>query len=213
MEYDRFVITGCGRSGTGFYSNLMKENGINCGHESYISLRGPKSFNFVAESSWLAVPFLASIPDNYYIIRTLRDPFKVIKSFYELSVFISLGSPYYKFIKSNLLGSIVDINLCLEKKSRDSIELRNISNYYLEWNRLFDTKIGSKKHSTICFEGLLKKATIDLGGKTFKIPQKIVNDKKSIKKRNIEIDVIKNILGNKKTNELQEYYNLYKGQL
>ena len=141
MGYDKFIITGCGRSGTGFYSNLMKENGINCGHESYISLRGPKSFNFVAESSWLAVPFLASIPDNYYIIRTLRDPFKVIKSFYELSVFISLGSPYYKFIKSNLFNSIVDINFGLEKKSSDMLELSNISNYYLGWNKLFDTKI------------------------------------------------------------------------
>lgn len=42
MKYKKFLITGCGRSGTGFYVNLMRENGYSCGHESFIDFRGIK---------------------------------------------------------------------------------------------------------------------------------------------------------------------------
>ena len=101
----KFLITGCGRSGTGFYSKLLNENGISCGHESYINYRGIKCQNFIAESSWLAIPYLDLLDKNLSILRTLRNPLLVINSFYELAVLneIFSHSPYQQFITSNYL--------------------------------------------------------------------------------------------------------------
>lgn len=33
-----YLITGCGRSGTGYMAKMFTENGIFCGHEKYMEL-------------------------------------------------------------------------------------------------------------------------------------------------------------------------------
>ena len=207
MKYEKFLITGCGRSGTGFYSRMMRINGYPCGHETYIDFRGIKTLNFIAESSWLAVPHIDKIPDDYYIIRTIRDPYKVIKSFFELSVMSSANyrSVYYRYIRNHL-----PISLSENALNQRATEVNNIANYYMGWNELFGTKIGNRKHTTLCFEEIIKNNSYNISGINFKIPSQVVNDKRSSKTRKIEVAEIKNILGKAKCEHLRAYYNLHR---
>lgn len=210
MKYKKFLITGCGRSGTGFYANLMRENGYSCGHESFIDFRGIKTLNFIAESSWLAIPYINKIPNDFFIVRTIRNPYKVIKSFYDLAVMAkeSYRSPYYQHIKKNLSDIISDT----PSINKEKLEINNIANYYIGWNKLFDNKIGNKNHINLCFEEILNKENIKFAGIKFNIPSNIINDKKKHKNKNITICEIKDFLEPEKCAQLDEYYNLYRNE-
>lgn len=74
-----FLITGCGRSGTGWAAQFFTELGYPTGHEFlYNPVRsGPLIRN---ESSWLAVPFLDDIPESTKIVRMVRNPYDVVAS-------------------------------------------------------------------------------------------------------------------------------------
>lgn len=74
-----FLVTGCGRSGTGWAAKFFTELGYPTGHESlYNPVRsGPLVQN---ESSWLAVPYLDDLPEETPIIRMVRDPYDVVAS-------------------------------------------------------------------------------------------------------------------------------------
>lgn len=74
-----FLITGCGRSGTGWAAALFTDLGYPCTHEGQFSLtqNGPLRGG---ESSWLAVPHLASLGPSIRVLRILRDPYEVVIS-------------------------------------------------------------------------------------------------------------------------------------
>ena len=80
---NKYIITGCGRSGTGFLSKLFNDNGIKCGHESYYTVNNRGQL-YEAESSWLATPHINEFKDKK-IIRLIRNPVSVIKSFLDYS--------------------------------------------------------------------------------------------------------------------------------
>lgn len=94
----KYLIIGTGRSGTGFMSKLLTQNDIPCGHEEVCGypikiedyLKNIKSSEYVAESSWLPVPYLEQIKAKYPKLRYIhitRDPIKIVKSFYEIEYF------------------------------------------------------------------------------------------------------------------------------
>ena len=113
-----YIVIGTGRSGTGFMSKLLTNNGIKCGHESIfgvtcdLNIYKKKMYNtdLNADSSWLSVPFIDEITklnDCIKFIHVVRDPIKVIKSFIELDLFNDnnfSSSPYVTLINhySNL---------------------------------------------------------------------------------------------------------------
>jgi len=84
----RVVATGTGRCGTGFTGKLLSSAGLLCGHESIFgpkgldnALRLLKSSSLMAESSWLAAPFLGhDILKNTVIVHLVRHPEKTIQS-------------------------------------------------------------------------------------------------------------------------------------
>ena len=93
-----YIVIGTGRSGTGFMSKLLTNNGIKCGHVSIfgvpcdLNIYKKKMYNtdLNADSSWLSVPFIDEITklnDCIKFIHVVRDPIKVIKSFIELDLF------------------------------------------------------------------------------------------------------------------------------
>lgn len=75
-----FVVTGSGHSGTGWAARLFTQLGHECGHEQqYNPARcGPLT---TADSSWLAVPHLADLPEGTPVVHLVRHPLTVIKSF------------------------------------------------------------------------------------------------------------------------------------
>lgn len=74
-----FLVTGCGRSGTGWAAALFTALGYPCGHEVQFSYdrTGPLT---APESSWLAVPHLDALPPRTPVLRIMRDPYAVVQS-------------------------------------------------------------------------------------------------------------------------------------
>jgi hypothetical protein len=99
-----FTIVGTGRCGTVYFAKLLTAIGLPCGHERMFGPEGLEhalKFNtnnsdvsqhsglvnkgnyFVAESSYMAVPYLEhSILNDTTVIHAIRNPIKVILSFH-----------------------------------------------------------------------------------------------------------------------------------
>lgn len=92
-----FLVTGCGRSGTGWAASFFTEVGYPCGHEVlyHHSKHGPLTAN---ESSWLAVPFLEQIPEETPIVRVIRNPVDVVASVMARGFLKNLDGPYEQFV-------------------------------------------------------------------------------------------------------------------
>lgn len=82
----RFVVTGCGRSGTGYVSQLLSALGVPCGHEAIYGPTGPGGWGgLLGDSSWLAVPYLDEFDGT--VIHLVRDPRKVVESHLRIQFF------------------------------------------------------------------------------------------------------------------------------
>lgn len=74
------LIVGTGRCGTKFMAEWLTRSGVPCGHEAVFSYRGytPQP-GLVADSSWLAVPYLPLVACR--IVHIVRNPLHVVRSF------------------------------------------------------------------------------------------------------------------------------------
>lgn len=91
-----FLITGCGRSGTGWAAALFTELGFSCSHEGQFSLdaHGPLRGG---ESSWLAIPHLGSLDPSTPVLRILRDPYEVVWSALYRGFLRDVDEPYARY--------------------------------------------------------------------------------------------------------------------
>jgi hypothetical protein len=81
----KFVITGCGRSGTLYVRKLFLKLGVDLGHEGFRK-DGIVSW-YIAEptrAEFVRSYFNRNFPDTVYI-HLIRDPLKVIQSMYKLT--------------------------------------------------------------------------------------------------------------------------------
>jgi len=83
------VVTGTGRSGTGFAASWLTSAGLPCGHEAFFTFTGwdgavnlmRRRPELVAESSWLAAPWLDKPQlSDALLIHQVRHPRKVAES-------------------------------------------------------------------------------------------------------------------------------------
>lgn len=87
-----FLITGCGRSGTGYLANLLAANGVKCGHEKVFGVKGvdfEELGKYSGDSSWFAPLWMKEVPEikNTPVVHVVRNPHDVTRSFYRLGVF------------------------------------------------------------------------------------------------------------------------------
>lgn len=86
----RLVVTGSGRSGTGFTATLLTSSGIVCGHEEIF---GPWVKDFISlgrlrnDASWLAAPHLTSLPARTLVVHQTRHPLAVARSYLGIGFF------------------------------------------------------------------------------------------------------------------------------
>ena len=185
----KFIITGTGRCGTVFLAKYLTSAGIPCSHEgiftpegineareiirkgevdtSYVSThekggRLPKWLNDrpVADSSYLAAPFLSEFKDAK-TIHVVRNPMKVISSFhYYAKTFRNdvplVQLPYQKFIYEQL-----------PELPKIKNELTRCVYYVVNWNKLitnqnpnFFLKIEDPKEELLDFIGANKKSDL-----------------------------------------------------
>ncbi len=138
----KFLITGTGRCGTDYMSELFKSVGIRCGHEAIFNLRfNPKhnfhSVNLDADSSWLAVPFLNHlILKDAQIVHIFRNPLAIFRNWlYDLDDIFRIDGkrigPFGEFIYKH----------CPGLKEIPSPISRAI-HFYFTWNYLIFKKTG-----------------------------------------------------------------------
>jgi hypothetical protein len=98
---NRFVITGCGRSGTKYTAEVLKACGVACGHEEIfnkttrveIDDRGTTRFsshanfsNLDGEVSWMAVPWIDRLA-GVLVLHQTREPLACVRSLVARGIF------------------------------------------------------------------------------------------------------------------------------
>ncbi|HIG10101.1 MAG: hypothetical protein ABGY71_11940 [bacterium] len=134
MNIERVLITGCGRSRTGYSAKPLSALDIPCGHEEVFSLQACTSGevdwpeSLLAESSWLAAPFLGDLPPRTAILHQVRQSLSVIRSLARIGLFEG-PSAYRSFVEEHLGGRarwgwLGALEACLR--------------YWEEWNALVE---------------------------------------------------------------------------
>ncbi len=137
MEKKKLLITGCGRSGTLYTSEVCREIGLDIQHERTATLEKPIGEDGAA--SWfMAVddaqpPFGPSAVDYNFenVLHVVRDPLKVIASFAQFILHKGEFSPDY--IERN----IPEIGLNADEKSLESKQqlVLQAAKYWFYWNQ------------------------------------------------------------------------------
>ena len=134
----RYIIVGTGRSGTKYTSYNLNLNDIVCGHENIFNPEKAfpeKDNKFIAESSWLAVPYLKYYTD-LKLYHVVRDPVKVIESYVNRG-FFSGEDPYAPSYKKFLIKHLPEIS-----DISDSVEASIF--HVVEWSKLIKKVVGTK---------------------------------------------------------------------
>jgi len=110
------LVTGTGRCGTGFASQVLNSAGVGCTHEGVFTLDGWEyaihlikerrrnpAWGWQADSSWLAVPFLDR-PElaAMTVVHLVRHPKKVMDSHLRLMAHRPEAVPYYQGMEDYL---------------------------------------------------------------------------------------------------------------
>lgn len=84
----KFIITGCGRSGTNYVASRLNSAGVNCGHENVFTVNGPvlDASYYDGDSSWFAAPYLGNVFPDACVLHVVRNPLKVIESFHKIGL-------------------------------------------------------------------------------------------------------------------------------
>lgn len=105
------IVTGTGRSGTGYCAEVLRACGVRCGHESVFTPavaldRQPIDWgDFEADCSWLAAPVLASAADAHVVLVT-RHPMAVVRSWLELRI-LDRDDDYTRVIRRHTPATMV----------------------------------------------------------------------------------------------------------
>lgn len=90
--------TGCGKSGTMWFAELLSSLGHACVHEVQFTptRSGPLE---MSEVSWLAVPFARDYPDAQ-LVRVVRNPYHVVQSIIRTK-FLNVDNEYKQYVKDH----------------------------------------------------------------------------------------------------------------
>ena len=146
--YRPFLITGCGRSGTRYVSDLLTAAKIRTGWEAILNSQQHPGYRardykwllrkcwLAGDSNWLAVPYLKRIPSDVVVFQTVRHPLKVIRSMLLLRFFGDdvlqcrwRGNPHHVGVACSLLRGL---------RLADTARERCMA-YWYHWNRRCET--------------------------------------------------------------------------
>ncbi len=132
MPSHLFVVSGCGRSGTGYTSTVLTALGAPCGHESIFN---PLTFHkpgtvvwperYAGDASWLAAPVLGKLPERSFVMHQVRNPLEVIRSFLRIQ-FFTQPSTYRDFAEAHV------------PELRQGGPTIRAMRYWVEWNRMVE---------------------------------------------------------------------------
>lgn len=156
----RFLVTGCGRSGTNYVADRLCQSGVKCGHESVYSVEGPlgvRADEYQGDSSWFAAPFLNDA-NGIKVFHIVREPRSVIESFHRIGLCADSKLRHFSGGKG-LFSTILRFNFNLKKSRRrlnyvnahrklladhttcwdNSDEFYRLCEYWVQWNTMIET--------------------------------------------------------------------------
>lgn len=135
MAMIKYLVTGTGRCGTTYITNIFNSINIKSGHESvFMSDRNDLNTNNLLESSWLATPFLnENFFENVKVIHIVRNPEKTIASFKNIG-FFDIESPYLDFAYKHL-SDLFFVEHGLKA-----------AYFYVKWNKMIIEKCKNKEY-------------------------------------------------------------------
>jgi len=92
----RVVVTGCARSGTLFTARALAALGHRCGHEELFTpdtVAVPDFGPAQGDVSWLAAPFVGSLPPGTVVVHQVREPLAAIRSMLGVRMFQTRPHP------------------------------------------------------------------------------------------------------------------------
>jgi hypothetical protein len=117
------LITGCGRSGTQYMAKFLRKSGLKVGHER-MKAHGTVSWLMASTADWSPWGPIASDYEFIHIFHQIRDPLKVIQSFYNVPPAAS-----WEWISESI-----------PQISMDDSDLVKCAKYWYYWNLLAESK-------------------------------------------------------------------------
>jgi hypothetical protein len=96
------VVTGTGRSGTGFLTEVLREVCVNAGHEAWFNPFRKMAPDLQVDVSWMALPMLSG--RERFVGFQLRDPLKVLSSLANGDLETPDGVAYLRFAQEHTPG-------------------------------------------------------------------------------------------------------------
>lgn len=101
----RFVVTGCGRSGTQYVSRLLTSAGLDCGHEAVFNAWPAMGLQpdwrdapLDGDSSYIAAPFTAELAAELTVVHLVRPPLDHIRSVVGIQWLHHHRNPWVQFL-------------------------------------------------------------------------------------------------------------------
>ncbi len=101
-----FVITGTGRSGTQYIAHVLRQVGIQCGHEDWWNPFNKHTPDLDGDASWMAVPFLHTYQGH--VFHQVRDPLMVLNSLRNGELFGADAVWFADFTNTHTPGGFTD---------------------------------------------------------------------------------------------------------
>lgn len=144
------VVTGVGRSGTGYISQVLGRSGLPCGHETvFRALQRDEDLDFSADSSWFAPPRIGALNRRrakrnlppVVVIHQVRHPLRWIRSWTRTRTSRSKKghSRYLNFLSQSLLPEG-----WLDRRAADPIG--SYLELWVKWNELVEALEPHSRH-------------------------------------------------------------------
>lgn len=161
-----FLITGCGRSGTAFYSKVVSAAGLPCYHEGFFNWDDTKNRKNIekflgspaGESSWYAVPYLNELT-GVPVVHVVRHPKAVAASFYKIGllsnsrrIHTTKGTGWVEYVRRNRNDLRVILHrMILVAKHRQFLKMytscfdiasesQRLYHYWYSWNKIIEDR-------------------------------------------------------------------------
>lgn len=144
----KYLVTGCGQSGTTYVAELLTAAGLDCGHEQVFN-RWTPGFDTcpsipdegecpAGDSSFAAAPFLDRVPDGVTVVHLVRSPLDVIRSVVgRRQMDQPRAWPWVRFVDHHT--GILEIGP----------GARRAAAYWVRWNRLVEERADFQWHTDL----------------------------------------------------------------
>lgn len=151
----RFLITGCGRSGTTFSAELFTRLGCPCAHEEYFGARRPRwivekladlgvitlawKMPPYGEAAWQAAALLPLLPRDLVVFHQVRHPLDYIRSRHKKGWVHGHTRhrrlPHFPKIRREAFRALPLV---------EQVDL--IARFWIDWNELVETRVGERSY-------------------------------------------------------------------